>query len=106
MCPKESDSLEVISMPCKLFAGNINADAAVIQLEFEINIAESFFFLTEHFAIRKFKSIQILLFYVHIYIAICLGEVFKPKCLDKLKTQYFEGFYLFQNYFSPRNVLL
>lgn len=43
VCPKESDSLEVISMPCKLFAGNINADAAVIQPEFEINIAESFF---------------------------------------------------------------
>lgn len=93
MCPKESDSLEVISMPCKLFAGNINADAAVIQPELEINIAESFF-LTEHFAIRKFKSTQILLFYVHICIAVCLGEIFKSKCLDKLKTQYFEGFYL------------
>lgn len=92
MCPKESDSLEVISMPCKLFPGNINADAAVIQLEFAINIAESF--LTEHAAIRKFKSIQILIFYEHIYIAVCLGEMFKPKCLDKVKTQYFE-FFLF-----------
>lgn len=55
VCPKESESLEVISMPCKLVPGNINADAAVIQLEFEINIAESF--LTECFAFRKFKSI-------------------------------------------------
>lgn len=90
MFPEESDSLEVISMPCKLFPGNINADAAVIQLEFEINIAESF--LTEHFAIRKFKSIQILIFYVHIYIAVCLGERFKHKCFDKVKTQYFELF--------------
>lgn len=84
MCLKESDSLEVISMPCKLFPGNINADAAVIQLELEINIAGSF--LTEHFAIRKLKSIQILNFYVRIYIAICLGEM----CLDKVKTKYFE----------------
>lgn len=92
MCPKESDSLEVISMPRKLFPGNINADAAVIQLEFEINIAESF--LIEHFAVKKFKSIQILIFYVHIYIAVCLGEMFKRKCLDEVKTQYFE-FFLF-----------
>lgn len=84
MCSKETDFLQVISMPCKLFPGNINADAAVIQLKLEINIAESF--LTEHFAIRKFKSIQILIFYVHIYIAVGLGETFKPKCLDKVKT--------------------
>lgn len=79
-------------MPCKLFPRNINADAAVIQLEFEINIAGSF--LTEHFAIRKLKSIQILNFYVCIYIAVCLGEMFKAKCLDKVKTKYFE-FFLF-----------
>jgi len=77
VCPKGSASLEVISKPCKLFPGNINADAAVIQLEFEINIAE--IFLTGHFAIRKYKSIQISIFYMHIYIAVCLAESFKPK---------------------------
>ena len=33
-------------------------------------------------------------FYVHIYIAVCLGEMFKPKCLGKVKTQYFK-FFLF-----------
>lgn len=37
--PEESDSLEVIIMPYKHFPRNTNADAAVIHLEFEINVA-------------------------------------------------------------------